>query len=224
MKGADARVKEHGFGGHVSVYHTKLFAIWTPCNVVNGTLLVQRHPTIEVTSRTEKVKRSLPVVAHVGIVDFSLSDDECLGAEIVPFDLCAIGFEEGLGTRGCGAKSEETIYLDAGGCALFLCDEYGDGGVEARTDGHHSGVFDPELIDDALTPFSRSEHLYFLCNEANRVGLGYGILNVPIFLRFLGECDELLASADGEHAKVFVLAAVFELDRTFPGGEVSATR
>lgn len=52
------------------------------------------------------------------------------------------------------------------------------------------------------------------------MGLRDRILEIPVVLRLLGERDEFFAGGYGEDAKIFVLGAVFELDRPLPGRHV----
>ena len=63
---------------------------------MDGSLLVEGDTAIEIAGCTDKIHGRLSVVAHVGIVDLGLGDDQSLSSEIVPLDLGTIGLEKGL--------------------------------------------------------------------------------------------------------------------------------
>jgi hypothetical protein len=69
---------------------------------MDRTLLVQCYSAVKVASSAEEIHAGLPVVAFVGVVDFSLCKDQNLSSERVPLDLSTIGLEERfLAGRGC---------------------------------------------------------------------------------------------------------------------------
>ena len=65
--------------------------IWDP--------LVKRHATIKVTCSAQQVPVRLPIVTLVGFVNFCPCEDKGLGAQRIPFDLCAVGLVKGLLAR-----------------------------------------------------------------------------------------------------------------------------
>lgn len=79
-----------------TVHNPKLFAVRTPSNIVNGSLLVEGDAAVKIACYAEKIHGRLSIVAHVGVVDLGLGDDQCLSSEVVPLDLGAISLVEGL--------------------------------------------------------------------------------------------------------------------------------
>ena len=78
---------------------------------MDGTILVERDPAVEVTSGAEEVHSLLIEVTLVAVTHFGLCEDQDLGVEQVPLCLCAIGFEEGfLACRGA-TEGEEVVDL-----------------------------------------------------------------------------------------------------------------
>jgi hypothetical protein len=61
---------------------------------VDGTLLVQRDPTVKVASSAEEVHAGLPIVTFVRVIDFSLGEDQDLSSERVPLHLGTVGLVE----------------------------------------------------------------------------------------------------------------------------------
>jgi hypothetical protein len=131
---ADALVKEHRFGGHEAVHHSKLLAVGTPCNVVDRSLLVERDAAVKIASCAEKIHGRLSIVAHVGVVDLGLSDDQGLSSEVVPLDLGAIGLVKVLCARWDAGKGKKTVNLDASRSTLFLRKKDRDGWIQPRTE------------------------------------------------------------------------------------------
>ena len=80
---------------------------------MDGSLLVEGHTTVKVTSGAEQVQTSLAVVTLIRVVDFGLGQDKDLSAEGVPLDLGAVCFEESLLARGGRIEGRQTVNLDA---------------------------------------------------------------------------------------------------------------
>jgi len=68
------------------------------------------------------------------------------------------------------------------GTDIFFSDKHCHGGVETGAEGDTAGGFDLELVDDTLGPVRGAVDLYLGRHEADGVGLGDGILEVPAFL------------------------------------------
>ena len=93
----------------------KLLRVWTPSEVVDGTLLVQCHTTVEIPSSAEQIQATgLPVVTLVGLVHVSLGENEDLSAERVPLDGRAVRLEEVLLAQRRPSQAEQVIDFDAG--------------------------------------------------------------------------------------------------------------
>ena len=93
-----------------SIYHSKLFRVRAPGEVMDGTFLVQCYSTVKVASSAEEIHAGLPIITFVGVVDFSLRKDQDLSSERIPLDLRTIGLEERfLASRGC-RECQEPVY------------------------------------------------------------------------------------------------------------------
>jgi hypothetical protein len=103
-----------------SIDHAELLRVRTPCEIVDGSLLVEGHTTVEVTGGTEQVQTSLSVVTLIRVVDFGLRQYEDLSAQGVPLDLSAVCLEESLLARGGRVESRQTVNLDASGSTLYV--------------------------------------------------------------------------------------------------------
>ena len=79
-----------------AIHHAKLFAIGTPCNIMDGTFLIEGDTATKIASCTEKIQVRLSIVAHVGVVDLSLDDNQGLCSKVIPFNLCVIDHVKGL--------------------------------------------------------------------------------------------------------------------------------
>lgn len=86
---------------------------------MDRTLFVEGDAAVKVASCTEKVHGRLSVVAHVGVVDLGLGDNQGLRSEVVPLNLGAISLVKILGTRWDAGKGEKTINLDASRSTLL---------------------------------------------------------------------------------------------------------
>ena len=105
-----------------AVHHSKLFAVGTPCNVVDGSLLVKGGAAIKIACCTEKIHGRRSIVTHIGVVDLGLGEHQGLGSEVVPLDLSAIGLVEGLRSRWNTGKGEKTVNLNPSRSTLLVVD------------------------------------------------------------------------------------------------------
>ena len=167
---------------------------------MDGTFLVEVDSTIKITSGAEEVHSRFAIIALIAVIHLGLCEDQNLGAEQVPLYLCTVGFEEGFVARRGPVEGKEVVDLDTGGGALssawgvscvqkakrgtnfFFSDEDCHGGVEAGAEGDTAGSFDLELVDYPLRPICGTVDLYLGRHEADCVGLGDGILEVPAIL------------------------------------------
>lgn len=84
---------------------------------MDRTLLVELDARVEGAVRAKNVHVCLAVVALVGLVDVSLSQDNHAGAEVVPLKLNLVALVECL-LRDRGVELRDLIDLDRGGHAL----------------------------------------------------------------------------------------------------------
>ena len=105
-----------------AVHNSKPIAIGTPCNVVDGSLLVEGDTAIKIACCTEKIHGRLSTVTHFGVVDLGLGKHQGLGSEVVPLDLNAISLVEGLRARWNTGKGEKTVDLNPSRSTLLVVD------------------------------------------------------------------------------------------------------
>jgi hypothetical protein len=166
----------------------------------------------------------LSIITSVGAIDIRLGKDKDLRAKIVPFNLGFLGFKERLPTGGRSAQVEQGMDANARGLSLPFGDKDSDRRIEARTE-HNSGCsFNFESINDAPFPLSRIENLNLGTNEADGMGFGNSVLNIPRVQGLLRKGYELFPGGYSKDAQVLMLTAVSELDMTLPGREICPTR
>lgn len=105
-----------------AINYSKLLAVGAPGDVVDRSFLIQSDTAVEISGCTEQVHRRFAIVTHVGVVDFSLSEDQRLRAEIIPLDLRAISLVKGLRASWGTIERKKTIDLDARRGTLSITD------------------------------------------------------------------------------------------------------
>ena len=250
VHGNTAVVENGRLRWHITIDNTKLSGRRRPRDVVDRTLLVQRHASVQSAVGAQQVESRLSVVALARAVHVGLSQDQEAGSPLVPLQLDLVALEEGL-LRDWVLKFGHLEDFDGGGGSLKLShmleskarkkrrrgkddaylalrDKDGHSVVLARSQSKVGGTLDAQLVPNGDEVMALEE-LHLVGDEAGAVGLIGGVLQVPAALLLLdkladrhlgGSIDAVLDGAPD--LEVLGGVAGLVLGRPLPGDDKGA--